>query len=46
MEERKATALAKLQEDEASLSAQIIREQQTKVSPSPPEVADFVERTR
>ena len=35
MEERKAKALEKLQEDEASLSADIMREQQTKVSPSP-----------
>jgi hypothetical protein len=35
MEERKAKALKKLEEDEESLSADIIREQQTKVSPSP-----------
>jgi len=35
MEERKAKALAKLEEDEESLSADIIRKQQTKVGPLP-----------
>jgi hypothetical protein len=44
MEERKAKALKKLEEDEESLSADIIREQQTKVSPSHMRDADFVER--
>jgi hypothetical protein len=44
MEERKAKALKKLEEDEESLSADIIREQQTKVSPAHVNDADFVER--
>jgi len=44
MEERKAKALEKLEEDEASLSADIIREQQTKVSPEHVKDTDIVER--
>jgi hypothetical protein len=44
MEERKAKALKKLEEDEESLSANVIREQQTKVSLLHVSDADFVER--
>ena len=41
MEERKAKALSKLAEDQESLSAEIIREQQSRVSPAHVKDADF-----